>query len=336
MHFKDAAYVILKQAGTPLHYNEITERALRQGILGTSGKTPSSSMGALLYTDTLKENSRFRRGDQKGTFALRAEKPTNIQKQINAISADVKKTLRKRLHQMEPQKFESLVKLLLDEMGLEETSVTEYSGDKGVDVRGILNAENLSKINVAVQAKRWKNNVGSKTVRELRGSLKVNEHGIVITPSGFTTSAKAEAEEAGKTPISLINGKDLIELLIEYKVGVAIEEYTVPLLDEEFWSEILGEEIQFSESQSPKSHKKVIKKSLPEFPLPIQAKYKGNIYHAELLEVTGKVRYKGIVYGTPSTAAKVIATGWKSVNGWDFWGFVSKETGELKKIGILR
>jgi hypothetical protein len=29
-------------------------------------------MGTLLYTDTLKPDSRFRRGDQKGTFALRA------------------------------------------------------------------------------------------------------------------------------------------------------------------------------------------------------------------------------------------------------------------------
>lgn len=336
MQFKDAAYIILKEAGEPLHYNEITVRALNKGILETSGQTPNASMGALLYTDTLKENSRFRRGDQKGMFTLRTEPPSDIQKQIDAIDAQVRKTLLKRLHQIEPRKFETLVKSLLDEMGLEETSVTKYGGDKGVDVRGILNAENLSKINVAVQAKRWKNNVGSKIVRELRGSLKVNEHGIVITPSDFTPSAKTEAEEEGKTPISLINGKQLVELLIDYKVGVAIEEYTVPLLDEEYWSEILGEDIHSTQDQPPKSTKKVVKKSLPNFPLPIQATYQRDVYHAELLDIDGKVRYEGTVYDTPSSAAKVITTGWKSVNGWDFWRYASQETGKLLKIGTLK
>ncbi len=336
MHFKDAAYVILKEVGVPLHYREITVRALSKGILDSTGQTPNASMGAMLYTDTLKENSRFRRGDQKGTFALRTEKPSDIQKQINAISDQVKKTLLKRLHQMDPEKFESLVKLLLDEMGLEETSVTDYSGDKGVDVRGILNADNLSKINIAVQAKRWKNNVGSKTVRELRGSLKVNEHGIVITPSDFTPSAKTEAEEAGKTPISLINGNELIDLLIENSVGVAVEEYTVPVIDDEFWSEILGEDIQSSDAQPQKPAKKIIQKPLPKLPLSIKGKYKGDVYHAELIDISGKVRYNGKIYATPSTAAKVITTGWKSVNGWDFWHFTSEDTGELLKIGALK
>jgi len=336
MHFKDAAYVILKEAGVPLHYGEITLRALSQGILDSTGQTPDASMGAMLYTDTLKENSRFRRGDKKGTFALRIEKQTDIQKQIDAISDQVKKALLKRLHQMNPEKFESLVKLLLDEMGLGETSVTDYSGDKGVDVRGILNADNLSRINVAVQAKRWKKNVGSKTVRELRGSLKVNEHGIVITPSDFTPSARMEAEEAGKSPISLINGEQLIELLIDFNVGVAVEEYKVPSLDEEFWSEILGEDFQSSQSHLPKSPEEVFKNSFPKFPLSIQASYKGDIYHAELLNIDGKVRYDGTIYGTPSAAAKVVAIEWKSANGWDFWRYVSQETGELLKIGTLK
>jgi restriction system protein len=91
---------------------------------------------------------------------------------------------------MHPKKFEDLIQSLLVAMRLEETSVTPYSGDGGIDVRGVLNAEDLSKINVAVQAKRWKANVGASVVRELRGSLKVHEHGIVITPSDFTLAAK--------------------------------------------------------------------------------------------------------------------------------------------------
>jgi restriction system protein len=336
MQFKDAAYEILKEAGASLHYNEITDRALQKGILTTSGQTPHSTMGALLYTDTLNENSRFRRGDTKGTFGLRTEPPSDIQRRISAIDSQVRKTLRKRLLQMNPRQFENMVKLLLDEMGLEETSITTYGSDGGIDVRGVLNAEDLSKIDVAVQAKRWKRNVGPKVVRELRGSLMVHEHGIVITPSDFTPSAKAEADEPGKVHISLVNGEQLVDLLIEHQVGVANEEYTVPVLDDEFWSEILGDEVAEIESQSPARNHRGKSASRVKYPLPIQAKHKGQVYKAELLNPEGKVKYAGQIYDSPSGAAKAVAVGWKSVNGWDFWKYLSPGSGKQLNIGKLR
>jgi len=334
MQFKDAAYEILKEAREPLHYNEITNIALEAGILSTLGQTPHASMGALLYTDTLKENSRFRRGDKKGTFALRTEPPSDITRQINAINLQVRKILRKRLLQMAPRQFENLVKLLLDEMGLEETSVTTYGGDGGIDVRGVLNAENLSQIDVAVQAKRWKANVGPKIVRELRGSLKVHEHGIVITPSDYTPSAKAEADEPGKVHISLINGEHLVDLLIENQVGVANIEHTVHVLDEDYWSEILGDDlIEPPSTTSPVTPKQKLK---PKFPLPIQANYKGQVFDAELLNIEGHVRYGGRLYETPSAAVKAVAVDWKAVNGWDFWRYYASQSGKWNRIGALR
>jgi restriction system protein len=321
MQFKDAAYEILKDSTGPLHYNTITDIALKNGILTTTGLTPHQSMGALLYTDTLKPNSHFRRGDKKGTFALRGAPPSDIEQQIKSINAKVRKTLINRLLKMEPRKFENLVQSLLDEMGLEQTSVTTYSGDGGIDIRGVLNAENLSKINVAVQTKRWKGNVGPKVVRELRGSLKVHEHGIVITPSDFTSSAKVESDEAGKTRISLINGEELVELLIHHQVGVKQEEYTISVLDEEYWTEILGEDVQSPQAVSLIDNQKSERKKHPELPLPIQGKHKGKFFHAELLDVEGNVRYQEKLYKTATAAAKAITVGWKSVNGWDFWRF---------------
>jgi hypothetical protein len=60
MQFKAAAFDILKNAVEPLHYNEITDRALDQQILTTAGQTPHATMGSWLYTDTLREDSRFR------------------------------------------------------------------------------------------------------------------------------------------------------------------------------------------------------------------------------------------------------------------------------------
>lgn len=336
MQFKDAAYEILKSGGESLHYNEITDRAIEAEILSTSGQTPHASMGALLYTDTLKEDSRFRRGDRKGFFGLGIEPPTDIQVQINAIKSRVKKTLRSRLQKIEPRKFENLVKSLLDEMGLEETSVTSYSGDRGIDVRGTLNAENLSQINVAVQAKRWKNNVGPKVVRELRGSLQVHEHGIVITPSDFTASAQSEADEPGKTHISLINGEQLVELLIEHQVGVAKEEYVVPILDDEYWGEILGESLAEPEEQQPETVSEEKQQVEEKFPIPIQSEYKGEIYKAELLDLDGNIIYEGQNYYSPSGAARAVAVDWKSVNGWAFWQYYDNQTDQWKNIGELR
>lgn len=83
---------------------------------------------------------------------------------------------------------------------------------------GVGDGENLNKIDVAVQAKRWKGNVGPEIIRELRGSLKNHEHGIVIAPGNFTSSAKEEADEPGKTHISLINGDQLVDLSI-FQIG---------------------------------------------------------------------------------------------------------------------
>lgn len=242
MQFKDAAYEILKEAGKPLHYNEITDLALSKGSLETSGKTPHATMGALLYTDTLKENSRFRRGDEKGTFALQVTAPKGIKQQIESIQKQVRQELRKRLLKIHPQKFEELIRSLLEEMGFDEAETTSYSNDKGVDVRGVLRTNPLSTTKVAIQAKRWIKNVGSETVRDLRGSLRVAdaEQGLIITPSDFTPEARNESQSMGKTPITLINGFQLVDLLIQYQVGVKQEQYTVPSIDAEYWTEVLG------------------------------------------------------------------------------------------------
>ena len=334
MQFKDAAYEILKQAGKPLHYNEITELALAANMLETVGQTPHATMGALLYTDTLKPELRFRRGDVKGTFTLKAPTPVGIHQQIENLQTKVRGELRKYLLEMPPRKFEELIRSLLEEMGFDEAETTSYSNDKGVDVRGVLRTNPLSTVKVAIQAKRWKNNVGSGVVRELRGSLRFAdaEKGLIITPSDFTPDAKAEAQSEGKTPISLINGTELVDLLIEYQVGIKQEQVIVPSIDTEYWTEVIG--ISLEEPKKKEQKEKQTKK-MP-LPLQIQAQHHGEIYKAELLDLRGTVRYAGQEYPTPTTAAKVIVTDWKEVNGWDFWRYLNQENGNWEKIGGLR
>ncbi len=335
MQFKDAAYEVLKKAGQPLHYREITARALQMKILDTEGETPSSSMGALLYTDTLRANSRFIRGEVKGTFNLKTASTGSLQGQISKVQSEFKKNLRNLLLKLHPRKFEVLIRLLLEEMGFDETDTTSYGNDKGIDVRGILRSNPLSEVKVAIQAKRWTGNIGSGVVRDLRGSLKVadSEQGLIITPSGFTPSAKQEAQSSGKTPIRLIDGNQLVDLLIEYNVGVENIEYVIPTLDSDYWTEVLGVTPETGKVEKQKKEPVTQESNLP---IQILATHKGSQYQAELINLDGLIRFNGMDYQTPTTAAKVIVTDWKSVNGWDFWRYFDEISGRLKKINNLK
>jgi len=72
MTFLQAAEHILRTANAPLHYEEITRRALAQGLIATAGKTPAATLNAQIAVD-IKVNgtdSRFVRV-QPGVYALR-------------------------------------------------------------------------------------------------------------------------------------------------------------------------------------------------------------------------------------------------------------------------
>ena len=73
--FKQSAIEILKKAGTPLHYTEITRLALESGILETEGATPEATMGAQLIMDV---KNKTHRSDfiktAPGTFNLNSNK----------------------------------------------------------------------------------------------------------------------------------------------------------------------------------------------------------------------------------------------------------------------
>ena len=106
---------------------------------------------------------------------------------------------------------------------------------------GSYRAAGLTEVDAAVQVKRWKGNVQAPTVTQLRGSLQVHQQGIIITTGGFSAGARKEASAPGKTHIGLIDGQELLDLLITHKVGVAERTLTVIALDDEYWGELAGE-----------------------------------------------------------------------------------------------
>ena len=241
MTYLDAAYEILRQAGKPLHYQQITERALAEGLISPQGLTPEATMASRLYTDSKTEGSRFVRAG-KGVFGLAQWQPAGIEAQVQKINRAVRAELAKRLHDMPPERFEALIGELLVQMGFDESTVTvtKRSGDGGIDVTGVYRAAGLTEVNAAVQVKRWKGNVQAPVVTQLRGSLEVHQQGSIITTSDFSQGARTEASAPYKTHIGLINGKELLDLLVKHRVGVVERTLQVISLDDEWWSELIG------------------------------------------------------------------------------------------------
>jgi hypothetical protein len=58
--FKNAAIKVLNQADNPLHYKDITEQALEQGLLETEGATPEASMNAQISVEIKREKHKSR------------------------------------------------------------------------------------------------------------------------------------------------------------------------------------------------------------------------------------------------------------------------------------
>ena len=252
LSFKGAAVKILKEAEEPLTAREITEIALDQELIETSGVTPEATMAAQLYTDT----GKFKKVG-KGLFALvkqteSAKSPLlAIQNQNNLV----KQKLIERIQEMDPFQFEFLVAELLRKIGYEKVEVTKRSGDKGIDVRGNLTVGGLTNVKTAIQVKRYKkgNNISGRYITQLRGSAEVDQRGLIITTSDFTKDAVNESTAINKMPVALVNGTKLIDLLFKYKVGVKEEIVSVFSIDSELFEIELsddGSKVQNNKSRS--------------------------------------------------------------------------------------
>src|SRR5690606_37833850 len=106
--------------------------------------------------------------------------------------------------------FEDLIGKVLAELGFVEVAVTPRRSDKGIDVRGTMVIGDAVRIRMAVQVKRWKDNIQAPTVQQVRGSLGSHEQGLIITTSDFSSGARKEAVRPDAAPVGLMGGQQLI------------------------------------------------------------------------------------------------------------------------------
>lgn len=255
LSFKEAAIKILKEAEEPLSAKEITEIALDEELIETTGATPKATMAAQLYTDINKNSSSKFKKVGKGMFALKKQKES-AKSPLFAIQNQnelVKKKLIEKIQEMDPFQFEYLTAELLRKIGYENVDVTKRSGDKGIDVVGNLTVGGLTNVKTVIQVKRYKtgNNISGKYITQLRGSAEVDQRGLIITTSDFTKDAINESKATNKMPVALVNGWKLIDLLFKYKVGVKEETVSVYSIDTQlFENELSDSTLKSSENKS--------------------------------------------------------------------------------------
>jgi restriction system protein len=160
---------------------------------------------------------------------------------IAIFNEDQKKALKDRLGKMQPDRFEYLVRDLLEEMGYENVDVTGASGDRGVDVVATVQF-GITTITEVVQVKRHHSTIGRPVLDQLRGALPYHKaiRGTLITLGNFSSGCKEAAIFPGAAPIGLIDGDHLLELLFEHKIGIKERPATLYDIDEDYFTESSG------------------------------------------------------------------------------------------------
>ncbi len=233
LSFADAAEQVLLQfgAGQPMHYRDITQRAIDEGLIVTRGRTPHATLPSQISTEMHRqaergETPRFVRHGP-GMFGLSRWGGKGLPHRIEQHNAEVRRKLRERLHAMAPAEFEALIGRLLVAIGFADVSVTSYSGDGGIDVRGTLVVGDVIRTRMAVQVKRWRQNVQAPIVQQVRGGLGAHEQGLIITTGGFSSGARDEAELPDRDPVALMDGDQVVALLVQHSLGVRREPYSL-------------------------------------------------------------------------------------------------------------
>lgn len=124
---------------------------------------------------------------------------------------------------MSPAKFEQFARALLTKMGVKFTEKgVNISNDGGIDGYGYhRDDDDFRTTRVVIQCKRYNSNkVGEPEINQFLGAMSKfqADYGVFITNNLFTEQARKAASE-GK-PITLIDGSELVNLVIKYRLYI--------------------------------------------------------------------------------------------------------------------
>jgi restriction system protein len=159
-----------------------------------------------------------------------------------SIRNSLEQELLSKLKTIHPSFFEKVVVELLVKMGYggsiaEAGKATRYTNDEGID--GIIKEDKLGLDVIYVQAKRWEGTVGRPELHKFVGALAGQgaKKGIFITTSTFTKEA-SDYIPRNETKIVLIDGAKLAQYMIDYNLGVSIQNiYEIKKIDSDYFEE---------------------------------------------------------------------------------------------------
>lgn len=241
--FTDAAEHVLKQFSgrKPMHYREITKKALELNLIKTKGLTPEATLYSQILSEIRRQGRKggtprfiMLKGGLVGLSRWQQIVAAGLVSQIEHHNQEARKKIHERLFAMHPKAFEELIGQLLVAIGFEDVIVTSYSNDGGIDVRGTLVVGDVIRVNMAVQVKQWKKgkNIQRPEVQRVRGSLGTHDQGLIITTTDFSSGAIEEAKRINAVPVALMNGEQLVVLLVEHNIGVHHTQYELIEVDE--------------------------------------------------------------------------------------------------------
>jgi restriction system protein len=158
------------------------------------------------------------------------------------IKASLQVEILNKLKSVHPSFFEKIVVELLVKMGYggsiqDAGKAIGKSGDEGID--GIIKEDKLGLDVIYVQAKRWEGVVGRPELHKFVGALAGQgaKKGIFITTSNFTKEAELYTPK-NETKIVLIDGEKLSQYMIDYNLGVSIQNnYEIKKIDSDYFEE---------------------------------------------------------------------------------------------------
>lgn len=164
---------------------------------------------------------------------------------IATIHADVKSRLLTTILEQSPGFFEQLVLDVLLGMGYggsreDAAERLGRSGDEGID--GRINQDPLGLDQILVQAKRYapENAITRQTIQAFVGSMMGQgvSKGVFITTSSFNDNAREFAQRGLGARIVLIDGDELLTLMLRHHIGVRVERQVEMLdLDQNYFTE---------------------------------------------------------------------------------------------------
>ena len=224
-------------------YNQITEdgiEVLRKEPNRVDNRFLSRFEQFRQFQEDNRRSTEANSEETTGASEKTPEEIIGIQSEI--ISASLVNDLLEQIRSMEPDVFEQLVVDLLLAMGYGGTAedagrAIGQSNDGGVD--GVILEDVLGLDTIYIQAKRWKNTVPIKEVRDFAGALmsKRSHKGVFITTSEFPSSADEFVRSIDRK-IILIDGKRLANLMLKFGLGVTtIRTIEIKEIDSDYFNE---------------------------------------------------------------------------------------------------